>query len=87
MSQRNELPAGEIIWNDANGRRHYAWFFNTTDTFALSQGLPFEVEFIGSEVIRYANVLKTVVHVAVDEADDGSAVIEKWSCKVNKFTH
>ena len=28
--------------------------------------------------VRYAKVLKTVAHVVVDEADDGSPVVEKW---------
>ena len=30
---------------------------------------------------RYAHVMKTVAYIAVDENDDGTPVIEKWSIK------
>jgi hypothetical protein len=28
--------------------------------------------------LRFGRVLKTVAHVAIDEADDGSPVLERW---------
>lgn len=31
--------------------------------------------------VRFAKVLKTVAYVAVDEAEDGTPVIEKWVIK------
>lgn len=33
---------------------------------------------------RFAKVLKTVAYVVIDEARDGSPVIEKWSIKNHK---
>lgn len=55
----------------------YFFYKKTNDAWALSHGL--EYEFTGEqERVRYARVLKTVVHVAVDENPDGSPVLEKW---------
>lgn len=33
---------------------------------------------------RYADVLKTVARVAVDESDDGQPVVEKWRVKFHQ---
>lgn len=33
---------------------------------------------------RYAKVLRTVAHVVVDEAADGSPVVEKWNIKAHR---
>lgn len=33
---------------------------------------------------RYARVLKTVAHVAIDENEDGSPVWEKWELSYNR---
>jgi len=61
--------------------------------FEFSVNDDYEVEFaeqfphkvwVGDKIgnpYRYAHVLKTVAYVAVDENDDGTPVIEKWSIK------
>ncbi len=32
---------------------------------------------------RYAKVLKTVAYIVIDEADDGSPIVQKWELKKN----
>lgn len=37
---------------------------------------------------RYARVLKSVAYVVVDEAEDGSPVVEKWATRrFRQYTH
>lgn len=37
--------------------------------------------FVGYSGKRYAKVGKTVAHIVIDEAADGSPVVEKWSIR------
>lgn len=48
----------------------------TSDAWALGHGLAHEVHVLDG--VRFARILGTVAHVAVDEAADGSPVLEKW---------
>ena len=62
-------------------REYGKWFTfrNTVDEWAKKNRLPHEIDVLDG--VRYAKVLKTVAYVAVDEAPDGRAVIEKWTLK------
>lgn len=57
------------------------WFTyrKTNNTWALSQGLEFEID-VGDGV-RFAKVLKTVAHVCCNEGDSGVAITEPWKIK------
>lgn len=59
--------------------KHGNWFQYrlTNDAWALDQGFPHEIA-IAFGGKRYAKVKKTVVEVAIDEGENGKAVIEKW---------
>ena len=68
-------PSGCIEWRDDYGIKHWANFSMTTDEWALAQGFKHEVVF-NKDNVRFANVLKTVVHVATDED-----VVTSWKIK------
>jgi len=55
----------------------------TSDAWAIGQGFKFEivVKYAHNglaEIIRFANIKKTVATVAIDEDASGNAVTEKW---------
>ena len=61
--------------------------FGKWHTVVDAENCPFGPEF-GQKILlnrnddfRWANVKKTVVHVVVDEAADGSPVTEKWQIR------
>lgn len=85
FSQINMQAAGEIRWKDDFGKRHTAWFAKAVDPWAVSQGLEYCIAFPNTRAVRFAKILKTVVHVAVDEAADGSPVFDKWNCKATFY--
>jgi hypothetical protein len=58
---------------------NYFSYRPTSNEWAISQGLTHEIDC--GEVHRFARVLKTVAHVAIDEAADGTPVIEKWEIR------
>ncbi len=62
-------------------REYGKWFTYrpTSNPWAVAHDLPFEVDVLDG--VRYAKVLKTVAHIAVDESDEGVPVIEVWSLK------
>lgn len=80
---KDTKDAGIITWKDDFGNTHTAWFSYTDDVWALKHGLIFQIWF--NNEIRFAKVLKTVVHVAVDEDEYGNPVIEKWKCKTTFY--
>ena len=55
----------------------------TTDEWAIRNGLTHEFDTIAGP--RYALVLETVAHVSIDEADDGSAVTERWAIRNRRW--
>lgn len=67
------------------------WFTyrETWDEWARSNGFMHEIDVMDALAkqecynmgIRYGNVKKTVVYIVVDEAADGSPVIEQWHIK------
>lgn len=59
-------------------RDHGHWFTYrlTTNEWALKHGLTHEVDVLDG--VRFARILKTRAHVAVDEHPDGSAATEVW---------
>jgi len=54
------------------------WFTyrETTNPWALENGLQHEVDVL--EGVRYANVLKTVCKIAIDENPDGTPYVVSW---------
>ncbi len=54
---------------------------STNNAWALANHLPYQINFPNTGEIRFANVLKTVVYLAVNEAEDGRPVLEKWHIK------
>lgn len=50
-----------------------------SDSWAAKYNLKHEIYV--ADGVRFAKVLKTVAYVAVDEAEDGTPVIEKWVIK------
>jgi len=54
-------------------------YWPTQNEWAASQGLTHEIEC--GEVFRFGRILKTVAYVAIDEAADGSPVLEKWQIR------
>jgi len=68
---------------------HGNWFtyVATTDPWAIRQGFVHEIHVGAMGEVRYGNVLKTVVHIAVDEAEGGGSIMETWKIsKHNIFT-
>jgi len=59
---------------------NYFTYRYTSNTWAILQGLPHEVD-VGDGGVRFARVLKTVVHLCVDEDAEGKALIDKWQIK------
>jgi len=67
--------------------RHDFEFRATDNEWALSQGMTHEVGVAGEGLAgdygyRFARVLKTVAHIAVDEDEYGQAVLESWPIKL-----
>lgn len=59
-------------------------YARTTNEWAISQGLEFEIDVSaapGCYDVRFANITKTRVYVAVDEDQFGKAILEKWNIK------
>lgn len=54
----------------------------TDDTWANKHGLTHEIDV--ADGTRFAVVKKTVAIVAIDEADDGTPITEKWSLAQNR---
>jgi len=50
---------------------------NTACQWALDHGLLSEISLTNGE-IRYANILKTVAYVAIDEDANGMPVLDRW---------
>jgi hypothetical protein len=81
------LAAKNNLAGDFQERDHGHWFSYalTADEWALANGLPHEIDTIDG--VRFARVLKTCVYVAVDEAADGTAVLQRWALRRNnRFT-
>lgn len=75
-SRPAELTLGRFIVRDSRVRYDYA---ATSDQWAISNGLPHEIETVGG--VRFCNILKTVAYVAVDETADGKPEIEKFDIR------
>lgn len=67
---------GEFTEVDYNKNFTYR---KTKDAWALEHGLEHEIDMVLG--VRFGNVKKTVAYVAIDEASDGSAVMQKWKIK------
>lgn len=52
-----------------------------TDQWAVNHNLPHIIHFRDG-IMRYGRVLKTIAYVCIDEAADGTPVLEKW--KINR---
>jgi hypothetical protein len=71
---------GEFMERDCG--RWFTYRF-TENAWAKAQGLLFEFDVLDG--VRFAQILKTVAYVCVDEDAEGNAVIEKWFLKKNNF--
>lgn len=60
--------------------KEYGHYFETFKASENVFGMPHMIDTAKGHQ-RYANVLKTVAHVVVDEAPDGKAVIEIWQIR------
>jgi hypothetical protein len=58
---------------------NYFTYRKTDNPWALQNNLKHEVD-VGDGV-RFANVLKTVVHMCVEEDAEGKAVLDTWKIK------
>jgi hypothetical protein len=54
-------------------------FRKTTNPWALSQGLEYEIDVRGG--VRFCKLLKTVAYVCIDENSEGKAILDKWKIK------
>ena len=60
-------------------------FKSSTHQWGIEHGLPHEVDVLDGA--RPPRVLKTVAHVAIDEAPDGTPVLQRWDitrCKASR---
>ncbi len=60
---------------------HFEYSSNTTDYWVTIEDYPHKVWV--RDGWRYAKVLKTVAYIVIDEADDGSPIVQKWELKKN----
>jgi hypothetical protein len=76
----SESYAGEFSMT-VNGKTTHRWFAHTSNQWAKSHG--FDYELVSNAVKHGAPVkfTKTRAIVAVDEAEDGSPVTEKWEIR------
>jgi hypothetical protein len=79
-------PVGQIEWRDESGRKHWAEFYLAADnSWGALNGSPFEIEFNKTGQKRFAQILRTVVHVAIDEDETGKPITDKWTVKRTDF--
>lgn len=76
MHKFNEENLGEFQEKDYG---KYFTYKNTSDEWALSQGFYHEVDVLDG--VRYAKVLTTIAHIAIDEDAEGKTVVEIWKIK------
>lgn len=82
-----EQPIGKFILRENSN--HFEYSLNDeVDNYSMSMSVDYPHRvWVGGypqgSGWRYARVLKTVAHVVIDEADDGSPVVEKWELKSN----
>jgi hypothetical protein len=77
MYRFNSFNSGEFYECDFDKNFTYR---ETKNEWALSHGLKHEID-CGVDLIRFANIRKTVANVCVDEASNGTPVTEKWYIK------
>ena len=76
----NEYYSGRLL-----GQFRHAEM-DVTFEYSMVRDRPFGNEYgyavwMRDGVMRYAKILKTVAYVVVDEADDGSAITERWKLR------
>jgi hypothetical protein len=59
---------------------NYFTYRKTDNPWAIQNNLMHEVD-VGDGGVRFANVLKTVAHVCIDEDSEGKAVLDTWKIK------
>lgn len=57
----------------------------TSNSWALENGLKFEIAIGPLEEVRFAKILKTVAYVAVSEDDYSKPIMEKWKIKHGRY--
>lgn len=55
----------------------------STNQWAVQHGLPHQVHF-NDGITRLGLVLATVAYICIDEAPDGTPVLEKWKIKQHR---
>ena len=76
MYRSNSKNIGEFTEQDYG---HCFTYRATEDTWALKHGLTHEVD-VGYDT-RFAKVTKSRCYMALDEASDGSPVLETWKIR------
>jgi cytochrome c1 len=74
---KDETPELGVFMEKAYGK--YFSFRLTKNKWATDQGIPHEIDVLDG--VRYANVMRTVAYVCVDEDAEGNAVMQKWNIK------
>jgi hypothetical protein len=80
MWKFSESNTGEFV---EKSHGHGFTFRETSNEWALQNGLKYEIDVLDG--VRFANIKVTVAYVAVDEAADGTAVLEKWDIRNRKI--
>jgi hypothetical protein len=76
MITENHSNQGEFQ-EKSNGK--YFSYRKTTDAWAIANGCTHEIDVLDG--VRFAKVLKTVVHVCLDEDESGKALFQVWQIK------
>jgi len=74
-------PIGEFVEKDYGNTFEFSLNNDTQDFCKDYSHKVWVGGIVNEQGYRYANVKKTVAYIAVDEADDGTAIIEKWNIK------
>ena len=61
---------------------HSFTYRETDNWWAIANGLHYEIDVLDG--VRFAKILKTVAHVAVDESEGGTPVLETWKIKQHR---
>ena len=80
-STYKDIGDGSIIGQFTEKTRGNSFEFSKNNDGGQFAEYPHIVWFSNTNERRYAEVKKTVVYLVVDEAADGSAVVEKWDIK------
>jgi hypothetical protein len=79
LSSTREMHLDQGQFREKTFGHSYNW--KMSDRLSFGNEYPHEIYVGFNGETRFANVRKTVAYVVVDEAADGSPVVEKWEIK------